>query len=326
MTNRYVTFEDTVAAYTDDTFTLTAVQHDIDVIAETLTPSRNNIYVQTNKNRTPRRHLQGTLAWDGNIEAPLYPAHTTSLIYYGLGANTTVVDMPTLTLQTHTVTAALTIPDFILGIGRDDVEHDYTGCVVKGFSIEYAPDAALTINADINARKEQAPAVLQMITFSDFDDLERAFGGTEVDPQLGVAESGTPTSVTFVESASVTVENNFVDSLYTLNDQHLSANVVEALAVTGSLEIRFDDDTQYTDVVNDTDKELFLTANHGSAATEREIDIQMSRISYDDTDLSTADTQRFTQTLNWTAEDDSTSGEQITVNVINALLETAFAI
>lgn len=323
MTKRYFSFEDTGVAYDVDTFTFAANRHDIDVTTEDITPERGHIYPQTSRLRKARRHLLGPNTWTGTIETLLYPTGPTTLLFYALGTNAFTVDMPTLGINTHIVTAADTIPNFISEIGRDDVSHQYVGCVVAGFTMDYAPDAALTASFDINFRKELAPSTLSTIVFDDYDDLDRAFSGVEVDPQLGTAEGGTPTSVTFVESASITVENNFV-TLNALKSQFNAANLVEALNVTGSLDIRFDDDTQYTDVVNDTSKELFLTATHGAGSSQRDITVKLTRITYDNTSLTTTDTQRYTQTLDFTSEPDSTSEDVISIEVINALLQVPF--
>lgn len=325
MTDRYFSFEATVAAYDTDTHTYTADRHDIDVTSEDITPERGNIYPQTSRKRKARRHLTGPNTWTGTVETLLYPTHATSLLYYGMGANTTVVDMPIMGINTHTLQVANTIPDFISSIARDDVSHLYTGCVIGGFTLDYAPDAALTGSFEVDFRKEQTPGTLDSVTFADFDEAERAFSGVEVDPQLGVAEGGSPTSVTFVEAASVSLANNFVQN-NSLNSKYNAANIVEASQITGSLDIRFDDDTQYTDVVGDVDKELWLTASYGSGTAQRDIEVRLFRISYDSTSLTTTDTQRYTQTLEWTGETSvgAPAEQVIEIDVINALTEAAF--
>jgi len=207
------------------------------------------------------------------------------------------------------------------------MEHQYTGCVVGGFTLDYAPDAALTGSFEVDFRKEQAAAALSTIVFADFDVVERAFSGVEIDPQLGVAESGTPTSVTFVEAASVSLANNFVQN-NSLNSQFNAANIVEASQITGSLDIRFDDDTNYTEVIADTDKELFLTASQGSGTSQRDIEVRLFRISYDSTSLTTTDTARYTQTLEWTGETSATApiDDVMEIDVVNAQTAAQFAI
>jgi len=321
MTDRYTSFENTAAAYDTDTHTFGSNRHDIDVTSEDITPDRGNIYPQTSRIRKARRHLLGPNTWTGTIETLLYPSGAASLLHYGMGATTTVIDMPTTGINTHTITVANTVPSFILEIGRDSLAHKYTGCVVGGLTLDYAPDAALTLSAEVDLRKEQPTAALATVVFQDYDVAERAFSGVEIDAKMGAAEAAT-TSVTFVESGSVALANNFVQN-NSLNSQFNAANIVEASQITGSLDIRFDNANEYADVTGDTDKALDFAATFGSAAAQRDINILLGRISYDSTSLSTADTARYTQTLEWTGETDA-SEEVLTIEVINAELGPLF--
>jgi len=323
MTDRYFSFEAT-GTYAADTHTFTADQHDIDVTSEDITPERGNIYPQTSRKRKARRHLLGPNTWTGTVETLLYPLHATTLLYYGMGATAFALDMPQAGVNTHTITVADTIPSFIAAIGRDALEHKYTGCVVGGFTIDYAPDAALTGSFELDLRKEQPTATLDMVTFPDYDVLERAFSGVEVDAQMGAAEAA-PTSVTFVEAASVSLANNFIQN-NSLNSQFNAANIVEASQITGSLDIRFDSATEYADVTADTDKSLYLTATHEALALQRDIEVRLFRISYDSTSLATTDTVRYTQTLEWTGETSLTPpiDDVMEIDVVNDALEAEF--
>jgi hypothetical protein len=313
MTNRYTIFEATAAGYTSDTHTFTANEHIIDVVTEELTPERNNIYPVTSKGRTPRRKLKGPLGWTGNIETLFYTLEAPSLIYYAMGGDTTTGVGP----YRHISKPAATIPHFILETGRDQRAHKYTGCVATGFTIEYAPDSAITLNVDINARKEQANAALQTEAFPDFDSAERTFGGVEVVTAIGAAEGGSPSDFATVESFSLTYDNNFEDSAYTLSSQFLSGNFVNQINVTGSMELSFLQIADYDDVVGDVEKQLWLTANNGLATTfEREIILKMDRISYDSTTLPTNNAERYVQSLEFTCNDNA-AGNALEVEVLN---------
>jgi hypothetical protein len=326
MTNRYTSFESTADAYDADTLTFTGAKHDIDVITEELTPERNNIYPVTSKGRTPRRKLKGPLAWTGNIETLLYTISAPSLVYYAMGANTTTLDTPALGVNTHTVTPAATIPHFVMETGRDLDASQYTGVVATGFSLEYSPDAAVTINVDVNARKEQAKTTLDTITFPDFDGAERTYGGVEVVTQIGAAEGGTPTTFGTVESFSLTYDNNFEDSAYVLGSQYLSGNFVNQINCTGSMELSYLVVTDYDDVVADVEKELWLVCNNGDTTPvtdERGYTVKMPRISYDTTGLPTNNAERFVQSLEFTCNDNA-AGNALEVDFINEQTEAAF--
>ena len=169
MTDRYLSFENTAAVYGADTFTFTANRHDMDVVSEEITPDRGHIYPITSKGRTPREKLIGPLGWAGSVEVLMYTKHTPSLFYYAMGGNSTVVDMPTLGVQQHTVVPATTIPTFIMEVGRDVQGHQYTDCVVDGYSIDMAPADPMTASFDVIARKELAVDALDTVVLDDFD-------------------------------------------------------------------------------------------------------------------------------------------------------------
>ncbi len=323
MTNRYTSFEATAALYTDDTHTFGADRHDIDVVTEELSPERNNVYAVTSKGRTPRTKLNGPLGWSGNIECLLYPIEAPTLIYYAMGAISSTPDMPVTGVDTHLITPAAVIPHFILEVGRDVVAHKYTGVVATGYTLEYAPDAAVTVNVDVNARKEQANAALGSVTFADFNIAERAYGGVEVDTLIGAAESGSPTSFGTVESFSFTYDNNFEDGAYVLGDRHLSGNFVNQINATGNFDLSFLAIADYDDVVGDVEKELELAMTQGTGAAERSVKFTFPRISYDTTSLPTNNAERFVQGLEFTANDNA-AGDAVIMEVINAQDEAQF--
>lgn len=326
MTDRYTSFEATADAYTDDTLTWTANRHDVDIVTEDLVPERNNIYPVTSKGRTPRRKLKGPLGWSGTLEILLYTKHAPSLMYYAMGANSTTLDTPATGINTHTISPATTIPHFVMETGRDIVAHQYTGCVLTSFNLEYTPDSAVSSNFDINARKEQATKALDSISFDDFDGAERTYGGVEVDVQMGAAEGGSPTSIGTFESFSFTYENNFEDDAFVLGSQYLSGNFVNQINVTGSMDLSYLTNADYQDVVTDVEKELWLTTNNGDTSPvtdERGYTIKLPRISYDSTTLPTNNAERYVQSLDFTANDNA-AGNAIEIDFINEQTEAEF--
>jgi hypothetical protein len=315
MTNRYCSFEATVAAYGTDTFTFTANQHDIDLVSEEITPDRGNIFPITNKGRTPRTRLIGPLSWTGSIETLMYTKHVPSLFYYAMGTAATVADMPTMGVNTHTITPGNTIIPFIMAIGRDVNEHQYTNCVLDGFSIDFAPADPMSVSFDVNCRKELTQAALSSVTLDDFNAAERTFSGVEVAVAMGAAEGGSPTTDTTVESANISYTNNFEGDAYVVGDQYLSGNFVNQQEVTGSMEFSFLTITDYQDVVGDVDKEVWFTTTQGAGAAERGYVVKLPRISYNTTSIPTNNAERFVQSVDFTATGDATDDNIIVENI-----------
>jgi len=330
MTNRYTSFEDTAAGFDTDTFTFTALRHDLDVISEDITPERGHIYPATSTGRTRRGKITGPKSWSGSIESPFFPLEAASLVYYALGTDTFTLDMPVSGINIHTLSQAISLPSFIVAIGRDDQSHEYTGCVATGCTLDYAPDATLTQSTDVFFRKEQPRMTLDSITFVDFDVDDRAFGGVEVTPGIGTANTAGPAAVTFVESASVAWTNEFSDDAFALGSEFLPANIVANYEVTGSFDIRFTATSDvYDDVVSSTNKAFDLDATFGSGTAERRVHVRMDNISYDSTSIPTDGNQRFVQTVEFTAENadgvgDSAAGNPLEIDVINDDIEADF--
>lgn len=307
MPSRYTAFESVEDDYTLDTFAFSANQHNLDVVAEEVTPDRGHIYPKTSKGRTARAQLNGPLSWTGNIETLMYTQGAPTLFYYALGNSSTATDSPTNGVNKHTVTTADTIKQFIMATGRDLREHQYVSTVATGFSMDFAPGDPVSADFAINARKElpNQPRDTTTVTFPDYDAAERTFSGVEMNTKMGPAEGGSPTSVITVESANISYENNFEDGAYVLGDQHLSGNFVNAIDITGSIEFSYATIDDYNDVVSDTAKELNFLASHGSAAAVRGYEFKFPRISYDTASIPTTDAERYVQSVDWTAADNA---------------------
>jgi len=226
-------------------------------------------------------------------------------------------------INTHTVTPGATIPNFVVESGRDLVAHQYTGVVCTSYNLDAAPDAAVAISFDLNARKEQATTTLDSITFADFDGAERTFGGVELVTKMGAAEGGSPTTVGSFESFSFSYDNNFEDDAFVIGSQYLSGNFVNQINASGSMELSYLTNSDYQDVVTDTEKELWLVASQGTGANERGYTLKLPRISYDTTSLPTNNAERYVQSLDFTANDNA-AGDSVIWEFINAQSEANF--
>ena len=313
--SRYIQLQ-VITPYTNETFAaFGASSHVVDPVGEDISGDQQYLYPRTTGIRNVRGRIQGPKKWSGSLDCPVYPTHGTSLIYYALGDATTVTDSPNTDVNTHTITANknFSIPFFQAGIGRDLNEHRYVGGLVNSFTVDYSPDEILTFSSDVVFRRELTPGALDTgAAFIDFDDVDRAFGGTEVDAQIDAA------SVTFVESASITVENNVADDAYALGNAHLPAGIIEGLDVSGSFDLRYDALNRYSDFLSGTKRQFTLDATRGAAATLRRVQFDLPKISYDVNRLPTDNVERYVQTLDFTAEPDSNS-DPIVVLVTNAL-------
>jgi len=311
---RYIQFE-TQSNFTTETFSAFGSDaHVIDPIGEDITGDQQYIYPRTAGLRNIRGRVEGSKKWTGPLDTPLYSAHAPSLIYYAMGTAVTVDNSPFAAINTTVITKADSLPFFKAGIGRELNEHRYTGGIMSGFTIDYSPDDVFTGSFDCVFRRELSPAALDTLaSFPDYDDLERGFGGVEVTTRLGGAD------VDFVESASVTLENNVADDAYSLGSSFLPAGIIAAFGVTGSFDLRYDAVTRYTDWLDGTKPRFELNAQHGVVAsvTQRDVKFDFPKISYDVNRLPTDNIERYVQTLDWTAEPD-TNGDPVIVTVINA--------
>ncbi len=316
---RYIQVE-TQSGFTTETFAAFGADvHIVDPIGEDITGDNQYLYPTTAGIRNIRGRIQGPKKFSGPLDMPLYPTHASSLLYYALGTVATVVDSPNTDVNTHTITKSeQTLPIFKAGIGRQLQEHRYVGGIMNSFTVDYSPDEILTASFETIFRRELTPGALDTdASFTDFDDVDRAFGGTEVNPEIDT------TKVTFVESASITVENNVADDAYALCSPYLAAGVIGNLAVTGSMDLRYDSDATYTDWLDGTKAQFELNAQRGTGANVRHIDFNLPVISYDVNRLPTDGFERYIQTIDFTAEPDSNS-DPIKVSVVNELAGAAF--
>jgi len=309
MTDRYIRLE-TKGTYTDESFSsISANEHILDVSGEDITGDHQYIYPQVASDRVNRPKITGPKKFTGPIDIPIFPREATSLIYYALGSIVSA-NTPLTSLYTHTIKKAKTIPFFRAEIGRDQSAHRYTGGIVNSMTLDYAPDELLMGSFDIVFRKELALASLASPTFPDFNSADRAFGGVEVGVEFDDA------AVTFVESMSITVENNVADDAFSLGSPYLPAGIISGFDISGSMDMRYDSNSNYTAWLNGTDKKIELIANYGTGANQRRVKIELPDVAFDTNKLPTDSHERFIQTIDFTPQRDS-NGDPIIVTVIN---------
>lgn len=313
MVDRYLEFE-TQSTFTDETFPNFGVNsHVLDVSGEDITGDQQYIYPPTSTGRVKRNRISGPVKFSGPVDIPIYSISAPSFLYYALGAVTTVPNTPVTALNTHTIKKAKTIPFFRAAIGRDEKEHQYVGGIIGGFTLDYSPDEILTGSFDLIFRREKSPlaTLATAVTFPDFNIIERAFGGVEVTPRIGGSD------VTFVESLSVTLENNVAEDAFALGSKYLPAGIVSELAITGSMDVRYDSSDKYTDWLDGTERQIELNATHGTGDDLRNIDVDLPLCSYDVNRLPTDNIERYVQTIDFTPEQD-TNGDPIIITIVNA--------
>ncbi len=310
MTDRYMEFE-TKSVFTDESFgAFGANAHVLDVSGEDITGDHQYIYPKISSDRVQRPKITGPKKFSGPIDVPIFPREAISLIYYALGTCSTTTDTPITGLNEHNISKAKTIPFFRAAFGRDQSEHKYVGGIVNSMTLDYSPDELISGSFDTVFRKELTPGSLRSPTFADFNSAERAFGGVETSVEFD------DSVVTFVESFSTTVENNVADDAYALGSEYLPAGIIAEFAISGSMDLRYDSNSNYTDWLNGTDKKIEIIAQYGTGAAQRLVEIELPDVAYDVNNLPTTDLQRYIQTLDFTPQRDS-NGDPILVRVVN---------
>ena len=330
---RYIKFEKHASFPADDAafvaFTTTSKAHMIDVVGTDISGDNQFIYPATAGQRNVRGRVKGPKKFTGTIDVPVYTVGVPTLFYYGLGLCETTA--PTTSAPgTHVIKNDNTLEVFRAAIGRDVKEHQYAGGVINGFTIDYSPDELMSASFDTIFKQELAVDTIgdsvitdtdstetgeQNETFPDFDDAERAFGGVEVETTFG------SNATTLVESASISIENNFADDAYSLGSAYLPKIPIGPLNSTGSFDLRYDNSTEYANFISETTKSFELSAANGKSSLDlRSIAVKCGKISYDVNRLPTDNSERFVQALEWTATPDANSNP-IVITVKN--VETA---
>lgn len=325
MVNRYLKVQ-TISPYIQTSYQTDSVNvHILDVSGEDITGNQGFIYPKTASNRTMRHKIQGPVKISGPLDMPLFPSHATSLLYYTMGAVATQTGVPAVGVNTHTITKANTIPFFQAAFGRDLQEHQYTGAIMKGMTIDYKPTDTIAATFDVVYRQEfNPPAAIGSPVFPDYNVAERAFGTADMATFISPTGTTPATSaVTFIEALTCKYENGVADSAFALSSQYLPAGIVAGVQCTGSMDLRYDSDSNYLDFLSGNEKSLTITASYGTTAATRQVQLNIPVLSYDSNKLPTKNVERYVQTLGYTAETDS-NGNPINFVVVNALTNVQF--
>ena len=300
MTNRYAKFQKSTNYVVDTWPADSANNHEIDIISDDISGDKGFIYPETSAQRLKRNRLEGGIVYTGEIQIPAYPREAMSMLYYALGSLTSAMPDASGVIK-HTVKMATTIPNFNLAIGRDKMEHRYTGGCLKGLTIDYEVNEPVLLTCDTMFRTELASGALDTITFPDYNVLEKAFAGAQVEHKIN------NTTVHYIESASVEIANSIVEDNFTLGSRYLPNKFVEGLEVTGNFEIAYSDYQRYADFLNEQELKLQLIASYGGAATAREFELSLPNLSLNTANLPTDSTSRYLLETEFMAQRDSTN-------------------
>jgi len=123
-------------------------------------------------------------------------------------------------------------------------------------------------------------------------------------------------SITFNSTGSCR-RINILLVAFALGSRYLPAGIVAELALSGSMDLRYDSSARYTDWLDGTERQIELDATHGTAGNQRDVNIDLPLVSYDVNRVPTDNIERYVQTIDFTPEQD-TNGDPILIKIINA--------
>lgn len=320
--NRYIGIRAQAGAFTSTTWgnPLTAANaHYIDQTSEDIGIDQGFIFPETSAQRVMRNRIPGQIAISGDIQVPVYSVGTPTMIYYALGKVTKAANAAHASVHDRVITAATVPPTFQMSVGKDRREHRFMGCCVQSMTLDYDPSETLLATFTVMARQEIASAAVATGTlFPDYNDLERAIGGTEVNTKIGV-DGGTPADVNFMESVNIEMDNGFVDDNYVLGSRYVPAKYAQNHTVTGSMEIGYDSYERYEAVTDEEQWRVLLNGPvRGSGETTRQVRVELPQLALNNVNLPTEGTDRYILSLDYTGERRGNSDDLLIVTVTNA--------
>ena len=315
MTNRYLVAQESINFQVETWPAVSPNAHFIDAVSESISGDRGFLNPETSAHRLKRNKIGGGISYGGEVQVPMYPVQSTSLLYYLLGICNTTVDSPSTGLNTHELTMALVPPNFILGVGKDLMEHRFGAAVMKGCTIDYEANEVLLGTFDILVRNELLSGPLASVTFPDYNISERAFAGTEVLQFVDDVE------VDYIENMSIEMTNNIVDDNYVLGSRLLPNKYVQGFEVTGTIEMAYSDYQRYQDFLDEESLKVELKGSYNGPAvdaTYRAIETGLPKIQLNTADLPTESSDRYLLEIEYMGERDNTDNA-IYINVINEL-------
>ena len=323
--NRYVLFQTTSDFDEDDFPTIenAAKAHVIDQVSEDISMEHGFNYPITSAKRAARNKLKGPIIGGGEIGVPMYSRGFPTLAYYALGKVTTTANTPISGVHQHVLEPGGSVPAFVLGVGKDKKEHRFLGCGMKSMKLDYSVDNPALATFDVLCRKELTPADFTTgLTFPDYDVLERAFLGVEVTATIG------DSSVGYVRSASIEINNTVVEDNHVFGTRFIPELITQELEVTGNMTMSFNDIARYTDVHNETERAIKLTFANGSGTSQRKIEVNLPKASYDMVKLPTDGNKEFIVNVDFTAQSGSsnTPDKVVEMTIVNAEAAADFKI
>ena len=316
----YKTFEGVTV--NGDPSDIEPIAHFLDQTSEDIGQDRGLIFPETSAQRVMRNKIAGQVAVSGDIQVPLYPTGTTTMIYYAMGLRSTEG-------SNHRITNRNTAPRvFQMEIGKDRRPHQYVGCVVRTMTIDYDPSEVVLVTFGIMCNRELKtfPAFKPNYTQGnknesyytlgkykagtgnpgDYNIADRAFGGVEIDVFAKKGNTSGAWSngdmVKNVESFNIEVDNGFIDDNYVIGDRHLPNAYIQNFTVNGSMELGYSDNSDYVAVLNEQYQRYRFLAGYGSGGTRRKVDVELPQIALKTGNLPTEGTDRYLLNIDWEAE------------------------
>ena len=331
--SRYLCFQkhsSTNAAFDNTTFDAWGTNAKyLDMISEDISLTNNHIFPETNTGRVKRNRIAGTRMFSGDIQMPIYPIGTPSLVYYALGADDDTAGSHS--LVNHVIKKGDSIPIFQMGIAKDLKEHVFRGCTVTSMTLDFDPSEVGLATFGILARNEterkdldstRNTAVKTAFTNAKYGVDNRAFGGVETNVKVGAALSSA-SAVNFIESLSVEMDNNVTDDNFVLGNRYIPEQYIQIIDISGSMEVGFNDIARYTEAVGeDASRAVELAASYsrtGVNGSDRKFTVQLPKIYYENVSLPTDGSDRFILSTDFMCDTDA-NGDPIKVNVTS--LET----
>tara|TARA_Y100000310_G_scaffold344169_1_gene455493 strand:- start:678 stop:1610 length:933 start_codon:yes stop_codon:yes gene_type:complete len=283
-----------------------AISRWIDIASEGLAPDDSSIYPDNVGQRDPYFALQGPFKYAGDISCWAQPTTVMQLLAYGLGTvSSSAADGNG--VYTHTISPNDIIPSFTGVVGLNTVkEREFKGGAVNSVTLDYRAGEAIAVSFNVVGASES----LQDIDTPTFPD-ERPFGFADATP------TSPPGIDTIVEALSLTIANNIADDAHSIGSRFMPALIVGRRQITGSMDLRFETTTEYQRFLNGTTTSLGVNSTYGSAATLRQLELNLKKVKYDTTKANIDRLERIIQGIDFTAQYDTTSGKVMDIVVKN---------
>lgn len=217
--------------------TFVSPTHWFNIRTESLKPEKEPLLEETVAYRTPTIVGEPPYKVTGDVEMVVEPRYFGILLEACLGSVTTSEDNDTSPVAyKHEFVPATTLPSLSLEVGVEnpDMTKQVFGVGVTSIEIEATAGELVTATVSFLGSGMQVGSSLSTPTFSDVSPF--AFHKGEV--RIG------GTTVGYVESITVSIENDIADDAFVIGKAYLPELVVGGLTVSGSMDIWFKDTTE----------------------------------------------------------------------------------